>query len=84
MSVRGLSALSGLPSSSSSSSCGGGRHSDLGEFVRESYGIPMRARMIHPPPKEEGGEVKTYPVPYGKDGQVSLRQKPIIFEFFKQ
>ncbi len=78
MSVRGLSALSGLPSSSSSS-CG-----DLGEFVRESYGIPMRARMIHPPPKEEGGEVKTYPVPYGKDGQVSLGQKPIFFKFFKQ
>ncbi len=62
MSVRGLSALSNLPAPF------GSPCSSLGDHVRTQYGIPMRARMIHPPAKADG-KVETYAVPYGKDGQ---------------
>jgi kynurenine 3-monooxygenase len=48
MSVRGLAALSKV---------------GLGEHVRDQYGIPMRARMIHSP---TGG---TSAIPYGKEGE---------------
>ena len=60
MSVRGTSALAGLDLDD-----GDG---DLGRHVREEYGIPMRARMIHPLPNA-GKAVETYAVPYGKEGQ---------------
>ena len=51
LSVRGLTALDQL---------------GLGDHMRNDYGIPMHARMIH---KTDGD---TYPVPYGKDGQCIL------------
>jgi len=51
MSVRGLSALDGLGSG-------------LGRHVADEYGIPMRARRIHP--IGCSGESDTYAVPYGR------------------
>ena len=51
ISIRGLAAL--------------GQVQGLDKHITEEYGIPMRARMIHP--KENPS--KTYPVPYGRQGQ---------------
>jgi len=48
MSVRGLGALEGV---------------GLGEHVKQEYGIPMHARMIH---NRDGS---TNPIPYGKENQ---------------
>ena len=37
---------------------------DVHRFTREK-GVPVRGRMIHPPPKQRGKPAAMYPVPYG-------------------